>query len=69
MRTRIEIKTILARIFENYIILLSIDLYFQKKAVNFLNFLEIICYFFSKDLNTNLIFRDENGNNFEMQHT
>ena len=41
----IEIKTILARIFENYIILLSI---FQKKAVNFLNFLEIICYFFLK---------------------
>ena len=63
-RTRIEIETILARIFENYIYCLFNDRYFQKKAVIFSKFLKIICPFFSRNLNKNLIFRDENGNFF-----
>ena len=63
-RTRIEIETILARIFGNYIYCLFIDRYFQKKAVIFSKFLKIICLFFSRNLNKNLIFRDENGNFF-----
>ena len=63
-RTGIEIETILARIFGNYIYCLFIDWYFQKMAVNLSKFLEIICLFFSRNLNENLIFRDENGNSF-----
>ena len=63
-RTRIEIETILARIFGNYIYCLFIDRYFQKDAVIFSKFLKIICLFFSRNLNKNLIFRDENGNFF-----
>ena len=47
-RTRIEIETILARIFGNSIYCLFIDSYFQKKAVNFSKFLKIICLFFLK---------------------
>ena len=63
-RTRIEIETILARIFENYIYSLFNDRYFQKKAVIFSKFLKMLCPFFSRNLNKNLIFRDENGNFF-----
>ena len=37
---------------------------FKKKAVIFSKFLKIICLFFSRNLNKNLIFRDENGNTF-----
>ena len=63
-RTRIEIETILARIFGNYIFCFFIDWYFQKKGGYFSKFLEIICPFFSRNLNENLNFRDENGNFF-----
>ena len=63
-RTRIEIETILARIFGNYIYCLFIDRYFQKKTVIFSKFIKIICLFFSRNLNKNLIFRDENGKFF-----
>ena len=63
-RTRIEIETILARIFGNYIYCLFNDRYFQKKAVIFSTFLKMMCPFFSRNLNKNLIFRDENGNFF-----
>ena len=63
-RTRIEIETILARIFGNYIFCFFIDWYFQKKAGYFSKFLEIVCLFFSRNLNENLNFRDENGNIF-----
>jgi len=59
-RTRIEIETILASIFGNYIYYLFIGRYFQKKAFIFSKFLKIICFFFSGNLNKNLIFRDEN---------
>merc|ERR1712192_15572 len=38
--------------------------FFKKKAGYFLKFLEIICSFFSRNLNENLNFRDENGNIF-----
>ena len=40
-RTRIEIKTILARIHENLICCLCLDWYFPKKTFNFLIFLKI----------------------------
>ena len=63
-RSKIEIETIFARIFGNYIFCLFIDRYFQKKTVIFSKFLRIICLFFSRNLNKNLIFRDENGNFF-----
>ena len=55
-RTRIEIETILARIFGNYIYCLFNDRYFQKKSCFFSKFLKIICPFFSRNLNKNLIF-------------
>ena len=45
-RTRIELETILARIFGNYIFCLFIDRYFQKKTVIFSKFLKMICLFF-----------------------
>ena len=73
-RTRIEIETILARIFGIYIYCLFIDWYFQKTAVNFSKFLEIICFFSLEKFEwksnfwrqewkyfaVNLVFRDEN---------
>ena len=37
---------------------------FKKKAVIFSKFLKMLCPFFSRNLNKNLIFRDENGNFF-----
>ena len=44
-RTRIEIDTILARIFWIYIYCLFIDWYFQKKAGNFSKFLKLYVFF------------------------
>ena len=61
-RTRIEIETILARIFGKNIYWLFIYWYFQKNVANFSKFLKMICSFFSRSLNENLIFWDENGN-------
>merc|ERR1719341_2459447 len=41
---------------------------FKKKAVIFSKFPKILCPFFSRNLNKNLIFRDENGNFFSTSH-
>jgi len=38
---------------------------FKKKAVIFSKFLKMLCPFFSRNLNKNLIFRDEIGNFFQ----
>ena len=59
-RTRIEIKTILARIHENLICCLCLDWYFPKKTFNFLIFLKIIHLLLLRNYNENLVFRDEN---------
>ena len=61
-RTRIEIETILARIFgkKTFIDCLLTDIF--KNVANFSKFLKMICIFFSGSLNENLIFWDENGN-------
>ena len=60
-RTRIKIKTILARIW--FVACAWTDI-FPKKAFNFLIFLKIICLLLLRNLNENLIFRDENENFF-----
>ena len=44
MRTRIEIKTTLTRMFESAFLLVS-GMMFSKKAANFSNFLKIVCLF------------------------
>ena len=59
-RTRIEIGIILARIFWELHSLL-VYWYFQKTAVNFSKCLEVICLFFSRNLNENLNFETRTG--------